>query len=161
MEPFANTKKLLTFYTGRNGTATIVCPSCGLSREVDALKSGIARKKINATCRKCESHFQFIIEIRTIYRKSVHLVGQCEHLKSHKREVIQVTDLSMDGIGFVHPSPIDLSIGDTLKIAFRLDDQRHSKIHLRAKVTRIDGRSIGAEFIASRYEPALGFYLQS
>ncbi len=161
MEPLANTKKLLTFYTGRNGTANIVCPSCGLTKEVDALKTGMARKKINATCRKCKTKFQFTIEIRTIYRKTVHLVGQCEHLKSHKREVIQVSDLSMNGIGFVHPSPIDLSLGDTLKIACRLDDQRNSKIQLLVKVTRIDGRSIGAEFIGSRYEPALGFYLQS
>ena len=161
MEPLANTKKILTFYTGRNGKANIVCPSCGLSREVDALKLGIARKKIKATCQKCKSTFRFTIEIRTIYRKSVQLVGQCEHLKSHKREVVQISDLSMNGIGFVHPSPIDLSLGDTLKIGFRLDDQRNSKIQLRVKVTRIDGRSIGAEFIGSQYEPALGFYLQS
>jgi hypothetical protein len=161
MEPIKNTENSLTFYTGKDGIANIVCPSCGLSKEVDAVKSGIARKKMRATCRKCTHLFEFTIEIRTIYRKSVQLTGQCVHVNTHKREVIQVSDLSMDGMGFIHPTPIDLSIGDTLKVAFRLDDQRNSKIQLRVKVTRIAGHAIGAQFIQPFHAAALGFYLQS
>ncbi|RTZ94684.1 MAG: hypothetical protein DSY90_15515 [Deltaproteobacteria bacterium] len=161
MEPPEDNTKILTFYTEKSGIASIVCPTCGLTKEVDAVKSNIARKKIRATCQKCKKSFQFIIEIRTIYRKSVRLTGQCQHMRTNQREVIQINDLSMNGIGFTHPCPIDLSIGDTLKVAFRLDDRRNSKIQLRVKITRIDNHSIGAEFVGSRYEPSLGFYLQS
>jgi len=161
MEPPEETEKELTFYTEKDGTATIICPTCGLAKEVDAVKTGMARKKIKATCRKCKTTFHFIIEIRAIYRKSVKLTGQCEHVRTRKRDVIQIVDLSMNGIGFEHPSPIDLTLGDTLKVGFRLDDTRHSSIQVRVKVMRINGHSIGAEFIGSYYAPALGFYLQS
>ena len=149
-----------TFYAGKDGLAVIVCPACGFSKEVNAFEADIARKKTKARC-KCNHTFEFIVEIRTIYRKKVALKGQCEIIKYGKRDMIQIKDLSVNGIGFEHPSPLDITIGDKLKIAFRLDNELNSKINLRVEVTRMQGKSIGARFIGSGKDPTLGFYLQS
>ena len=160
MEKFSEVQEPLTFYADKDGMAMIVCPSCGFSKEVNVFKTDIARKKTKAKC-KCKHTFEFIVEIRTLYRKEVTLTGQCEHIKSHKRDVIQIKDLSLNGIGFEHPSPIDIIIGDRLKIAFRLDNESKSKINLLAEVTRMKGHFIGARFIGPVQGPTLGFYLQS
>ena len=149
-----------TFYADKEGLATIVCPACGYAKTVNAFKSGIARKEIKTKC-KCGCIFPLIVEIRTIYRKEVDFTGQCEHIKTKKREVVQVKDLSQDGIGIKHPSPIDIAVGDRLKIAFRLDNALSSKISLRVEVTRIDGQFVGARFLDAQTDPALGFYLQT
>ncbi len=152
--------KLQTFYADKDGKVVIVCPACGFSKETNVFKANIVRKKIKGRC-KCKHVFEFTTEIRTIYRKEVNLTGQLEHLKSHKRAVVQIKDISMDGIGFKHPNPLDLSIGDRLKIAFRLDNKLQSKINLRVEVKRINGSFIGAQFIGPWHEPTLGFYLQT
>ena len=160
MEKSSEMQEPLTFHADKDGMAVIVCPTCGFSKEVNVFKTDIARKKTKARC-KCGHTFEFIVEVRTIYRKKVDLTGQCEHIKSHKQDVIQIKDLSRNGIGFEHPSPIDIVVGDRLKIAFRLDNKPKTKINLRAEVTRIDSHFIGARFIGPGNEPTLGFYLQS
>lgn len=160
MEKSSEMQEPLTFYADKDGMAVIVCPTCGFSKEVNVFKTDIARKKTKARC-KCEHTFEFIVEIRTLYRKIVNLKGQCEHIKSRKRDIIQIKDLSLSGIGFEHPSPIDIVVGDRLKIAFRLDNKQKSKINLLSEVTRIDGHFIGARFIGPGNEPTLGFYLQT
>ena len=160
MDKSTEIQEPLTFYAGKDGMTVIVCPACGLSKEVNVFKTDIARKKTKARC-KCKHTFEFIVEIRTLYRKKVTLKGQCEHIKSGKRDVIQIKDLSMNGIGFEHPSPIDIAIGDRLKVALRLDNELNSKINLRVEVTRMQGHFIGARSIGPGNDPTLGFYLQS
>lgn len=153
-------KEVITFYADKEGNATVVCPACGYAKTVNAYKANIARKELKTKC-KCDHVFRLIIEIRTIYRKEVNLTGQCEHLKTKKREVIQIADISMDSIGIKHPSPIDIAIGDRLKIAFRLDNAMNSKINLLVEVKRISGPFVGGIFVGPKPEPALGFYLQT
>ncbi len=153
-------KEVLTFHADKEGNATIVCPACGYDKIVNAFKAKIARKELKTKC-KCGHVFHLLVEIRTIYRKKVGLTGQCEHLRTKKREVIQVVDISMDSIGITHPSPIDIALGDRLKIAFRLDNAMNSKISLLVEVKRIDGPSVGGVFVGTKPDPALGFYLQT
>ncbi len=160
MEGSLEKKELHTFYADKEGIATIVCPACGYVKTVNAFKSGIARKKFKTRC-KCDHIFRFIIEIRTIYRKEVNFTGQCEHVRLKKREVVQIKDLSQNGVGFKHPAPFGITVGDRLKVAFRLDNAMSSKISLLVEVTRIDNQFIGARFIGPKPDPALGFYLQS
>lgn len=160
MQDSLDKKEQHTFYANTEGIATIVCPACGYVKTINAFKAGVARKKIKTRC-KCEHIFKFIIEIRTIYRKEVDFTGQCEHVRLRKRETVQIKDLSQNGIGLKHPAPFDITTGDRLKIAFRLDNAMSSKISLLVEVTRIDDQFIGARFIGPKPDPALGFFLQS
>ena len=154
------TQEPLAFNADKDGMALIVCPACGFSKETNVFKTDIAHKKTKARC-KCGHTFKFIVGFRTRYRKKVNLTGQCELIKSLKRDIIHIKDLSLSGVGFEHPSPIDLIAGDRLKIAFRLDNKAKSKINLRAEIIRVDDHFIGARFIGTVHEPTLGFYLQS
>ena len=160
MDKSPEVQEPLTFHADKDGMTVIICPVCGFSKEVNAFETDIARKKTKARC-KCNHTFEFIVEIRTLYRKEVILMGQCEHVKFHKRDTIQIKDLSLNGIGFEHPSPTDIAVGDRLKIAFRLDNKAKSKINLLSEVARINGKFIGARFIGPGSDPTLGFYLQT
>jgi len=160
MEKSSEMQEPLTFHADKDGMGVIVCPTCGFSKEVNVFKTDIARKKIKARC-KCGHTFEFIVEVRTLYRKKVDLKGQCEHIKFRKRDVIQIKDLSRNGIGFEHPSPIDIMVGDRLKFPFSLDKKQKSKFNLLSEVTRIDDHFIGARFIGPGNDPTLGFYLQT
>lgn len=150
----------LVFYADKDGLAVIICPACGFSKELNVHETEIVRKKTRVKC-KCDHIFEFIFEFRKLHRKKVNLTGQCEHINSRKRDTIQIKDLSLNGIGFEHPSPRGISVGDRLKIAFRLDNELKSKINLRVEVTRMSGYLIGARFIEPVHGPNLGFYLQS
>jgi hypothetical protein len=74
-----------------------------------------------------------------------------------------VRRLSQTGLKCQVNDATSLCIGDTILVAFELDDSKRSPIRKESVVRRIDGADIGVEFLsADPTDPntkAIGFYL--
>ena len=116
-----------TVYVDDANQATIICPSCGFTKIIDATKFRNTKKSLKAKC-KCDETFRFTIEFRKQYRKKVNLRGEHIIRESGKKGEIIIRDLSMGGIRFETLSLHQISKDDTLEVKFKLDDPLRSEI---------------------------------
>ena len=73
---------------------------------------------------------------------------------------MRVENISLLGIGFVTLHMNRLKEGDEIKVAFTLDDKRHSKIEKNAVVMWIKDKHVGCQFTETdQSDKVLGFYL--
>jgi len=64
-----------TVFVGNSNQATIICPKCGLTKNIDATNFKNTKKRLKAKC-KCGEVFQVTFEFRKHYRKNVRLPGE-------------------------------------------------------------------------------------
>lgn len=149
------------FYADHNNQATIICPKCGLERNIDVTKFKETHKRIKAKCR-CGEVFRFSLEYRRHYRKKVRLVGEYSiQGKDEKGEVI-VEDISASGIRFASLRPHFISRNDTVALKFTLDNPMKTQIQELVEIVWIIDRNIGAQFVNPKsLEKDLGFYLKT
>ena len=150
-----------TIFVGDNNQATIICPKCGFTKNIDATNFKNTKKSLKAKC-KCGEVFQVTFEFRKHYRKNVRLSGEyIVHGKGEKGEVI-IRDLSLSGIRFESLSPHQISTDDTLEVSFKLDNPMRSEIRKIIKVMWVRDRIVGAQYCELKsYEKDLGFYLRT
>ena len=148
-----------TVFVGNSNQATLICPTCGFTKNIDATNFKDTKKCLKAKC-KCGEIFQVTFEFRKHYRKNVRLPG--EYIiqgKGEKGEII-IKDLSLAGIKFESFKPHKISIDDTLEVAFKLDNPSKKEIRKIVKVIWVDNRIVGAQFNEKKlYQKDLGFYL--
>ena len=75
-------------YVDDANQATIICPKCGLKKNVDVTNFKNTQKKLKAKCR-CGEVFRLTLELRKHFRKKVRLNGEYSvHGRNEKGEII-------------------------------------------------------------------------
>jgi hypothetical protein len=149
-------------YVAADGTATFICPKCGLARKetVQQYRDNKGPIKINCTC---SNIYEVQLEFRKFYRKETHIDGL--YIRSSRAGdwgKMVVKNLSMGGCGFETMRASTLVRGEEIKIEFVLDDRKGATIKKKAIVTYIAVNYIGCRFSEppGSYDADLGFYLK-
>ena len=150
-----------TVHVDDTNQATIICPKCGFTKNIDATNFKNTHKKRKVKC-KCGEIFQITIEFRKHFRKNIRLPGEyIIQRKGEKGEII-IRDLSLGGIRFESLRPHQISTDDTLEVKFKLDNQMRSEINKLVRIIWVRDRIVGAQFSESKsYEKDLGFYMRT
>ena len=148
-------------YVDDTNRVTIICPKCGLEKNIDVTNFKDTHKRLKAKCR-CGEVFRLTLEFRKHYRKKVRLNGEYfVHGKDEKGEII-IEDISAGGIRFASLKPHYISRNDTVELKFTLDNPMRTEIHKLVKIIWIIDRNVGAQYIDPKsLETDLVFYLQT
>ena len=148
-------------YVDHTNKAAIICPKCGLEKNIDVANFKNTHKKLKAKCR-CGEIFRFTLEYRKHYRKKVLLAGEYVVQGKDERGEIIIEDISASGIRFASLKPHYISRNDTVELKFTLDNQKRTQIQGLVKIAWMIDRNVGAEFINPKsLEKDLGFYLKT
>ncbi|MBW2604585.1 MAG: PilZ domain-containing protein [Deltaproteobacteria bacterium] len=148
-------------YVDDTRRATVICPKCGLEKNIDVTDFRDTHKRLKAKCR-CGEVFRFTLEFRKHYRKKVMLHGNYfVEGKDEKGEII-IEDISASGIRFASVEPHYISRKDTVELKFTLDNPMRTEINNLVKIVWIIDRNVGAQYIdPESLEKDLRFYLQT
>ena len=148
-------------YVNDDNRATIICPKCAFTKEIDMTNFKNTQKRVKGKCR-CGEVFGFTIEFRKNYRKKVKLSGTYHNNEKGKKGEIIVEDLSMSGIRFVNIGSDQISIDDTVEVTFTLDNSVRTEINKLVKVIWVKDKMVGAKFRGPKsFNSELGFYLRT
>jgi hypothetical protein len=146
--------------------ARFECPKCHKSKTVDAnrFKSDSRTVRVKVRC-PCGNNYVAILEKRRGYRKEVSLPGSyvqyVDGAESY-RGAMTVCDISIGGMKLRITNTSRFSVGDVLRLEFRLDDAHRSLLQKKVIVRNIEENFLGTEFTLSEAtDKALGFYLFS
>ena len=141
--------------------ATIICPKCGLKKDVDVTNFKNTQKKLKAKCR-CGEVFRLTLEFRRHPRKKVRLNGEYSIPGRNERGEIIIEDISAGGVRFASLKPHYISRNDTVELKFSLDNPMKTEIHKHVKIIWIIDQTVGAQYInQNSLETELKFYLQA
>jgi hypothetical protein len=148
-------------YVDDTNRVTIICPECGIEKNIDVTNFKDTHKRLKAKCR-CGEIFRLTLEFRKHFRKKVRLPG--EYLvqgKNEKGEII-IEDISLSGVRFASLKPHYISRDDTIELKFTLDNPIKTQIRTVVKIKWIIDCNVGGQFIdPESFEKDLGFYLQT
>ena len=148
-------------YVDDANQATIICPKCGLKKNVDVTNFKNTQKKLKAKCR-CGEVFRLTLEFRKHYRKKVRLHGEYFVQGRDEKGEIIIEDISAGGIRFASLKPHYISRNDTVELKFTLDNTMKTEIHKLVKIKWIIDRTVGVQYIDPKsLETDLIFYLQT
>lgn len=149
-------------YVRDNGIATIVCPNCGITKNINSRQLKIGRHTIKLRC-KCNTVFAVQIDFRRSYRKPTNLPGTYTILNGGQGGgVIHIRNISKGGIGFTVSGVHTLEKGQMIGVEFQLTDRNMTNLKKKASVVSIINNQIGCRFQADdEIGKALGFFLQS
>mgnify|MGYP001039595522 FL=1 len=152
---------MIKVYVDDTNHATIICPKCGLKKDVDVTNFKNTLKKLKAKCR-CGEVFRLTLEFRKHFRKKVRLNGGYEVQGRHEKGEIIIEDISAGGVRFASLKPHYISRNDTVELKFTLDNTMRTEIHKLVKIKWIIDRTVGAQYIDPKsLETDLIFYLQT
>ena len=147
-------------YADHTNQVTIICPKCGLERNIDVTKFKETHKRLKARCR-CGEVFRFTLEYRRHYRKKVRLAGEYLVQGKDERGEVIIEDISASGIRFASLRPHFISRNDIVELKFDLDNPMKTQIQGLVKIMWIIDHNVGAEFVNPKsLEKDLGFYLK-
>jgi len=133
-------------YVDYTNQATIICPKCGLEKNIDVTNFKDTHKKLKVKCR-CGKAFRLTLDFRKNYRKNVRITGEYfVQGKDEKGEVI-IENISANGIGFAILSPHYISQNDIVELKFTLDNPIRTEIQELVKIIWIIDRNVGAQYI--------------
>ena len=148
-------------YVDHTNLATIICPKCGLERNIDVKNFKDTHKRLKAKCR-CGEVFRFTLEFREHYRKKVRLHGEYFVQRKDERGEIIIEDISAGGVRFACLEPHYISRNDTVELRFTLDNPVRTKIRKLVEIKWIIDRNVGAQYIDPKsLEKDLEAYLQT
>ena len=134
------------YYADHTNQVTIICPECGLERNMDVTKFKETHKRLKARCR-CGEVFRFTLEYRRHYRKKVRLAGEYLVQGKDERGEVIIEDLSASGIRFASLRPHFISRNDIVELKFTLDNPVKTQIQGFVKIMWIIDHNVGAEFV--------------
>ncbi len=120
--------------------------------------------KINCPC---GHSFRVFHEMRQTFRKDVHLHGQFAKKSNDMNKlavsgswsVMDVTNISRNGLNFTSHLAITLKVGELIKLKFNLDNNKKTLIEKTAEIKSIRENNIGCHFQGSdQHDVTLGFY---
>ena len=148
-------------YVDDTNQATIICPKCGLKKNVDVTNFKNTQKKLIAKCPYGEV-FRLTLEFRKHYRKKVRLNGEYFVQGRDEKGEIIIEDISAGGVRFASLKPHYISRNDTVELKFTLDNTMKTEIHKLVKIKWIIDRTVGVQYIDPKsLETDLIFYLQT
>ncbi|MCF6289692.1 MAG: PilZ domain-containing protein [Desulfobacterales bacterium] len=152
----------LTVIIKKDRTVDISCPRCRGTRTVPVAEFRDLHLDKTVRC-NCATIFKVRLEARGLFRRETMLKGGYTNLTVEQpRAPMLVTNISLQGIGFMDCSDQPLGIDDRLRVAFVLDDPRGTLIRTEARVVSTRGRDIGCEFINNEeYAKQLAGYILS
>jgi PilZ domain len=148
-------------YVDQTHQVKVICPKCGLEKNINVFKFKDTHKRLKAKC-KCGEVFRFALNFRKHYRKPVQLSGYYFIQEKNVRDDIFIKDISMSGINFITFREHHFSKDDTVDLKLSLDDETEPEIHASIKIKWINDRNIGAQFNnAKSLEKDLRFLLSN
>ena len=148
-------------YVDDANQATIICPKCGLKKNIDVTDFKDTHKKLKAKCR-CGEVFPLTLEFRKHVRKKVRLHGEYLIQGKNEKGKINIEDISLGGIRFASLEPHYISRNDTVELKFTLDNPMKTEIHTPVKIRWIIDHNVGGQFFDPKsLEKHLGLYLQT
>jgi hypothetical protein len=151
-------QKVFVNYTNQ---VKIICPKCGLGKNINVFKFKDTHKRLKAKC-KCGEVFRLTLEFRKYYRKNVRLAGEYFIQGKNEKGEIVIEDISATGIRFACLKPHEISRDDMVDLKFTLDNPMRNEIHTAVKIKWIIDRNVGAQFNDPKsLEKDLGFYMRA
>jgi len=132
-------------YVGHTNKVTIICPKCGLEKNIIVFKFKDTHKRLKAKC-KCGEVFRFTLDFRKYYRKNVQLTGEYFVQGKDEEGEILIEDISKTGIKFATLKPHNFSKNDLAELKFTLDNPMRMEVRTRVKILWIIDRTVGAQF---------------
>ena len=148
-------------YVGYTNQVKIICPKCGLEKNINVFKFKDTHKRLKIKC-KCGNVFRFTLDFRGYYRKNVQLTGEYFVQGEDGKGEMLIEDISKTGINFATLKPHNFSKDDLVELKFTLDNPMRTEIHKLVKIIWIIDRKVGVQYIDPKsLEKDLGFYLQT
>jgi len=149
-------------FVRKDNTATIVCPSCNMPRNVAVGSYKDKSHFLKVRC-PCGEVFRVHLDFRQFYRKATELPGTYRCIKPPGGDsgIMTVKDISQGGVG-IHVSGFHtLQVGYILSLSFNLDDRKNTPLTKEVHIQSVLNNVIGCRFAGNQlYEKELGFYLQ-
>ena len=152
----------LTVHIRDNNAATLVCPACGLVRQIAVAKFRNDRHTLAIRCR-CGHVYSVLLDFRRHFRKPTSLAGTyvSRDPAGPGGGVIRILNISRSGVGFTVSGRHRILPGQELQIEFQLTDRNKSVLKRPAVVRTVQDNTVGCEFLcAGELDKALGFFLQ-
>jgi hypothetical protein len=130
---------------GRTNQVKIICPKCGLEKNINVFKFKDTHKRLKVKC-KCGEEFRIALDFRKYYRKNVQLTGEYYVKGKDEKEEILIEDISKIGIRFATLKPHNFSKDDLVELKFNLDNTMRTEVRTRVKIIWINDRTVGAQF---------------
>ncbi len=149
-------------YVRGTGIATLICPYCGITKNVKISQLKTTKYTLKLRC-KCNKVFHVQIEHRRSHRKPTKLPGTYTILKGGQGGgVIHICNISQGGIGFTVSGLHTLKKNQEIGVEFQLTDKNMTQLRKRARVISVRNNQVGCQFTAGdETGKALGFFLQS
>lgn len=142
------------------GTAAIVCPNCGMTKQIPVAEYRGNKHSIKIRCR-CQQTFTIDLEFRQSHRKATNLNGFYEITSGGGGRAV-IKDLSKNGLGFMVSGIHGVRVGQKVQINFALDDLKETPLKKTTVVRSVHQNRIGCEFRKDQaFEKDLGFYLRT
>ena len=146
-------------YVDDNDQAIIICPKCGLKKNIDVTDFRDTHKRLKAKC-QCGEVFRLTLEYRKHHRKKVRLAGEYFIQGKNEKGEINIEDISLGGIRFASLKPHYISRNDTVELKFTLDNPMKTEIKTPVTVKWIIDHNVGGQFFDPKsLEKDLGPYL--
>ncbi|MEJ2658155.1 MAG: PilZ domain-containing protein [Desulfobacterales bacterium] len=133
-------------YVDQTHQVKVICPKCGLEKNIDVFKFKDTHKRLKANC-KCGEVFRFALNFRKHFRKKVMLSGEYFNQEKNERDDIFIKDISISGINFITFKEHNFSKDDTVELKLALDDETEPEIHASIRIKWINDRNVGGQFI--------------
>jgi hypothetical protein len=146
-------------YAGATNHVTVICPKCGLKKNINVFKYKDTHKRLKAKC-KCGEIFRLSLEFRRFYRKIVRLTGEYFAQERDEKGEVLIKDISMTGINFEVSKPHNIAKHDAVEVKFTLDNPDKTELDTLVKIMWAKDLNVGGHFIDQvRYKQDLVLYL--
>jgi hypothetical protein len=152
----------LTVHVRDDNSATLICPGCGLVRQVPAARFRNDRHTLSVRCR-CGHVYNVLLDFRRHFRKPTSLAGtyNSRNPGGPVSGVIRIVNISRSGVGFTVSGRHRFEPGQELQIEFQLTDRNKSVLKKPVVVRMVQDNTVGCEFLCTgELDKALGFFLQ-
>ena len=148
-----------TMYAGATNHVTVICPKCGLKKNINVFKYKDTHKRLKAKC-KCGEIFRLSLEFRRFHRKIVRLTGEYFVQEKDEKGEVLIKDISMTGINFEVSKPHNIAKHDAVEVKFTLDNPDKTELDTLVKIMWAKDLNVGGHFIDQvRYKQDLVLYL--
>ena len=146
-------------HAGATNHVTVICPKCGLKKNINVFKYKDTHKRLKAKC-KCGEIFRLSLEFRRFYRKIVRLTGEYFAQERDEKGEVLIKDISMTGINFEALKPHNIAKHDTVELKFTLDNPDKTELNTLVKIMWVSDLNFGGHFIdQNRFKQDLVLYL--
>jgi uncharacterized Zn finger protein len=148
-----------TLYAGASNHVTVICPKCGLKKNINVFKYKETHKRLKAKC-KCGEVFRLSLEFRRFHRRIVRLTGEYFVQEKDEKGEVLIKDISMTGINFEAIKPHNIAKHDTVEVKFTLDNSDKTELYTLVKIMWAKDLNVGGRFIdQGLYKQDLVLYL--